>query len=135
MSRPEYLPRFVAMLRRKSIRYRLDGDKIIIKGKRSVEINGKDANYLPPKVRVRNRGDFRSLLEELPPNWTFANEGDVDLPNLKRLPHKTRFRNAGDVFLLGLEYSGNVAEFDIGGLVYDQPSQPNKGYRPEPPSR
>ena len=108
---------FIEMLKKKGYPCKMEGDKIIVTHKGSVNLNSLET--LPPGVEFRNDGYvYLGSLETLPPGVEFRNDGYVYLYSLETLPPGVEFRNDGYVNLSALKTIPPGAEFRNGGDVY-----------------
>ena len=108
---------FIEVLKRKNYLYEIQGDKIIVMHKGSVDL--ENLKTLPPGVEFMNRGIvYLDSLETLPPGVEFKNRGWVNLSSLKTLPPGVHFKNEGYVNLESLETLAPGVEFNNGGDVW-----------------
>ena len=133
---------FIEVLDEKRYPYEIEGNKIVVTHKGTVNL--RPLISLPPGVEFRNRGtvNLESLtslppgvvfnngggvylrsLTSLPPGVEFKNEEAVDLKSLTSLPPGVVFRNRGDVYLRSLirggfqDWKGNIEGIDSKRLL------------------
>ena len=108
---------FIKVLNREKYSYEIEGDKIVVTYKVSVDL--RSLTSLPSGVVFRSGGgvDLESLTS-LPLGVEFRNGWDVDLRSLTSLPPGVVFRNGGDVRLDSLTSLPPGVEFKNGRSVY-----------------
>ena len=88
--------RFIKILDRKRYSYEIEGDKIVVTCRGSVNLE---------------------IITSLPPGVVFKNEDDVFLNSLETLPHGVEFKNGGTAWLPSLKTIYPSVEFKNGGSV------------------
>jgi hypothetical protein len=104
---------FIQILDVEGYSYEIEGDKIIVTHKGSVDLS--PLTSIPPGVVFENIGGvWLDSLTYLPPGVEFKNMDDVYLMNLTSLPPGVVFNNVEDVYLRSLtggwlnEWKGNI---------------------------
>lgn len=89
---------FIKALEEKEYPYEIEGNKIVVTHRNSVDLDYLTS--LPTDVEFRNRGPvYLGSLKTLPPGVQFGNTENVWLTLLKTIPSGVLFKNEGNIYL------------------------------------
>ena len=109
--------KFRKVLDDKGYYYKIEGNKIVVIHKGTVELNSLTS--IPLDMVFNNEGNvWLDSLASIPPGVVFNNKGGVDLDSLASIPPGVEFRNGGYLSFKSLTSLSPGVVFDNGGDIY-----------------